>query len=411
MAAWAGCCESPPPAAARPSAGLRAASPSVFLLMPRPPPLFWSRRGLLSATGAALGINRNPSAGDCAPAPPLAGVRLPAREVCGGSRHVGGGFLAPLGGVRTAVRSHPLGVLSFRSAERFICLAAACHQPCGLQRLARWSAAGPVARGSPFLSGPQLPEFPATPYGRGRAVAAASGRIAFRLRAALGVGGLSADAASPVVACWAVGLIIGLWRRLLRVGDRAPYLLGAVGLWPWRAKPRCHATFLLPAYYRHKPHSPLQAHAADTLLAAYAVGHKPKSSRWRQRRSRLPLASATAVSNRLLRAVAIREGGSLSNWPAHTVGRQQFDNFLLTFAVDKKSTAKQSKSEVGVAAVARVAGRKSLRRAPQGVRPAVFTSPPRPVAAFSCGAPPLHPEEPKKNSRQLAAILLAIIAD
>ena len=282
-------------------------------------------------------MNRNPSAGDYAPAPPLARVRLPARGVCGGSRHVGGGFLVPFGSVRAAARSHPLGLLSFRSAERLVCLAGSCHQPCGLQRLARWSAAGPVARGSPFLSGPQLPEFPATPYGRGRAVAAASGRIAFRLRAALGVGGLSANAASTVVASWAVGLIIGQWRRLLRVGDRALYLLGAVGLWQWRAKPPYQATFLLPAYYSHKPHSPQQAHVADTLLAAYAKGHKPTSSRWRQRRSRLPLASATAVSNRLLRAVANHEGGSLSNWPAHTVGRQQFDNFLLTFAVDKKS--------------------------------------------------------------------------
>jgi hypothetical protein len=86
VAAWAGCCESPPPAAARPSAGLRAASPSVFHLLPRPPPLFWSLRGLPSATGAALGMNRNPSAGDYAPAQPLAGVRHPARGVCSGSR-------------------------------------------------------------------------------------------------------------------------------------------------------------------------------------------------------------------------------------------------------------------------------------------------------------------------------------
>jgi len=36
------------------------------------------------ATGAALGINLNPSAGDYAPVPPLAGVRLPTRGVCGG---------------------------------------------------------------------------------------------------------------------------------------------------------------------------------------------------------------------------------------------------------------------------------------------------------------------------------------
>ena len=51
--------------------------------------------------------------------------------------------------------------------------------PFGLQRLARWSAAGPVARCSPFLLGPQLPKFPALAVGQGRAVAAIMAALFF----------------------------------------------------------------------------------------------------------------------------------------------------------------------------------------------------------------------------------------
>lgn len=62
--------------------------------------------------------------------------------------------------------------------------------------------------------------------------------------------------------------------------------------------------------------------------------------------------------------------------------------------VTSRAQTKKELCEVSVVArpaVAHCVGGKSLRRAPRGVRPAVFTSPPRPVAAFSYGAPPPCP--------------------
>lgn len=82
-------------------------------------------------------------------------------------------------------------------------------------------------------------------------------------------------------------------------------------------------------------HDPQQTPTAFWCLPFTAPAFQPRRP---LRRSRLPLASATAVSARLLRVVASHSGGGLSNWPARTAGRHQFDNFPLTSMAGKKST-------------------------------------------------------------------------